>query len=335
MLHFLIILLGLCGALLCIHIYQKKREPKPLVCPLGADCNTVLKSDFSTFYGIGLEFFGMLYYAFIAGSYALTLVVPDLQNPLTYFILFGMSLSAFLFSIYLIFIQAVVIKSWCSWCLTSAGITTLILIFSITGVVVSDISFIPILEFLKHPLLLMHLIGFALGVGGATINDILFFKFLKDYKISTKEESTLKIMSETIWVGLALLIISGIGLYLPNAQALNESSKFLVKVIVVAIITLNGAFLNLYVAPHLKKITFKDEHTKTTPSNNLRKISFISGAISFVSWYTAFFLGTISSAPLSFFELFGIYLALILGASILSLFIEKVYCTHTLSTKVQ
>lgn len=333
MLDFFIVLLGLLGTLLCMHIYQKKREPKPLVCPLGADCNTVLKSDFSTFYGIGLEFFGMLYYGFIAIAYALTVAIPDLQTPLVYFILFGMSLSAFLFSIYLIFIQAVVIKSWCSWCLTSAGITALILICSIVGVVMSDISFIPILEFLKHPLLLMHLIGFALGVGGATINDILFFRFLKDYRISQKEDSTLKIMSETIWVGLGLLIISGIGLYLPNTEALNESSKFLVKAIVVGIITINGAFLNLYIAPHLRKITFKDAHTKTTPVTHLRKIAFISGAISFVSWYTAFFLGTISSAPFSFLELFGIYILLIIGASIFSLFIEKVYCTHEYSTK--
>lgn len=331
----LIVILGLLGISLCIHIYQKKREPKPLVCMLGADCNTVLKSDFSSFYGIGLEVFGFIYYGLIALVYGLTIGIPELQNPILYFILFGMSASAFLFSLYLIFVQAVLIKSWCSWCLTSAFLTTLILIASIIGIVTSNISFIPILEFLKHPLVMLHLLGFALGVGGATINDILFFRFLKDYQISKKENATLKIMSETIWFGLFLAIISGVGLYLPNMEILNESSKFLVKVFIVGIITINGAFLNLYIAPHLIKISFKDAHTKTTPVTHLRKIAFVSGAISFVSWYSVFFLGTIKSAPFTFIELLGIYFILIIGASIISLIVEKIYCTRSDSTKKQ
>lgn len=331
----LIVILGLLGVLLCIHIYQKKREPKPMVCPLGADCHTVLKSDFSSFYGIGLEVFGFMYYGLIATVYALTLGITELQHPTVYFILFLMSASAFMFSLYLIFVQAVLIRSWCSWCITSAFLTTLILIFSIIGIVTSEISFIPILEALKHPILMLHLLGFALGVGGATINDILFFRFLKDYKISQKEHATLKIMSETIWFGLFISIISGIGLYLPNMEVLNESSKFLTKAAIVGIITLNGAFLNLYIAPHLMKITFKDSHTQTTPVGHLRKIAFISGAISFVSWYSAFFLGTIKNAPFSFVELFGIYLIIIIVASLCSLFIEKIYCTRAPSTKQQ
>jgi uncharacterized membrane protein len=335
MLHILIILFSIVGVVLCIQIYHKKRQEKLLVCPLGADCNTVFKSDFSTFYGIHLEIIGMFYYVLIGGFYFLLTISPILQNSVTYFILFIVSFAAFLFSLYLIFVQAVLIKSWCSWCLMSAGLTTLILISSIFGIIIEGISFIPILEFIKHPLVLIHLIGFALGVGGATINDILFFRFLKDYKISHKEDATLKIMSETIWVGLALLIISGIGLYLPNAETLNQSSKFLVKAVVVGIITLNGAFLNLYIAPHLKKITFKDHHTKTTQVSPLRKIAFVSGAISFVSWYTAFFLGTVQSIPLNFIKLFGIYLILVISASVFSLFIEKIYCTHTDSTKIK
>jgi uncharacterized membrane protein len=331
----LIIIFGLLGMLLCIHIYQKKREPKPLVCPIGADCNTVLKSDFSSFYGIGLEILGLIYYGIITLAYGLTLAVPELQIPTIYFLLFIMSVSAFLFSLYLIFVQAVLIKSWCSWCLTSAFLTTLILIASIIGIVNSNISFIPILEFLKHPILILHLLGFALGVGGATINDILFFRFLKDYKISEKEHSTLKVMSETIWFGLFLSIVSGIGLYLPNMEILNESSKFLTKAAIVGIITLNGAFLNLYIAPHLMKIRFKDSHRQTTSTNKMRKIAFVSGAISFVSWYSAFFLGTIKSIPLSFLQLFGIYFILIILASLLSLLVEKIYCTHSYSTKKQ
>lgn len=323
-----IIILGLLGIALCFKIYNEKNQGGHMVCPLDADCKTVLHSDFSTFFGIRLEVFGILYYTLTAISYASLLAFPILQTPVAYFVLFGMSLSAFLFSLYLVWIQGFVLKSWCSWCLMSAIITMSILMGTLVGVSVANISFIPILEYLRHPLLVMHLIGFALGVGGATINDVLFFRFLKDYKISQKENAVLKIMSETIWLGLLILIISGIGLYVQNMEALNESSKFLVKATVVGIITLNGAFLNLYIAPHLMKVSFKDSHTKTNPVTHFRKLAFVSGAISFVSWYTAFILGTIKSIPLSYLELFGIYLVLVIGAIIFSLFIEKIYCSQ-------
>ena len=333
MFNLLIITLGIIGILLCLKIYNKKKQAQPLVCMLGADCNTVLKSDFSTFFGIKLELLGMVYYTLIAASYALVFSIPSLQTPLLYFILFGISFVAFLFSGYLISIQAFALKSWCSWCLISAGVTTLILISSILGVHFSDISFIPILEAIKHPLVILHLLGFALGVGGATINDVLFFRFLKDYKISESENEILKMLSQIIWAGLAISIISGLGLYLPNAEALNESSKFLLKVIVVAVVTINGIFLNLSVAPHLVKLSFNDEMTKTTQSNHLRKMAFASGAVSFVSWYSAFFLGTVKSLPFSLLQLIGIYAGLLCVGIIIALITEKKYCTQPISTK--
>ncbi len=332
MFNILIIVLGIIGVLLCFKIYKKKKETQPLVCMLGADCNLVLKSDFSRFFGIKLEIVGFIYYGLIALAYTLVAFIPLLQTPLVYFILFGVSFAAFLFSIYLVSIQAFALNSWCSWCLISAGLTATILISSILGVYVSGINFIPILVAIKHPLVILHLIGFALGVGGATINDVMFFKFLKDYKISEAENDILKSLSQIIWAGLAISIISGLGLYLQNAEVLNESSKFLLKVIVVGVITLNGIFLNLSVAPHLVKLSFNDEITKTTQSNHLRKMAFASGAISFISWYTAFFLGTLQSLPFSLIQLVGIYLGLLCIGIIISLIMEKKYCTQTIST---
>ena len=323
-----IILLSLLGVYLCIKIYTEKDQGAQMVCPLDADCNTVLHSNFSNFFGIRLEVFGFLYYILIALSYALLFAFPFLQNPIYYFILFGLSLAAFLFSLYLIWIQFLILKSWCSWCLMSATLTMLILIFTIIGVSLENISFIPILEYLQQPLVIMHLLGFALGVGGATIADILFFRFLKDSKISEKESSVLSVMSQTIWLGLLILVLSGIGLYIPNTEVLNESVRFLVKTTIVGIIVLNGAFLNLYVAPHLLKISFKDSLTKTCSINNLRKFAFVSGAISFVSWYTAFILGIIGEVKLSFAELFGIYLIILVIAIVFGLLVEKIYCSH-------
>ncbi len=131
MIDTIIIILAALGVLLCYQIYTKKKSPKPMVCPLKADCSTVLKSDFSTLFGIDLIWYGFAYYSVIALSYTSTLIVPELHVPLFYNSLVAISAGAFLFSMYLTAIQAFKIKSWCSWCLTSALLSTLILICSL------------------------------------------------------------------------------------------------------------------------------------------------------------------------------------------------------------
>lgn len=198
-------------------------------------------------------------------------------------------------------------------------------------------TFIPLLEFLKTPLLIMHLVGFALGVGGATITDILFYRFLKDFKITKEEDSIFQVMSQVIWAGLFIAIISGLGLYLPNAEALNESVKFLVKVIVVAVVTINGAVLNLVVSPRLVDMSFKNEDemknsVDVKKTARFRKIAFALGAISIVSWYSAAILGAIESVSISFGELLGIYIGILIIAIIGSQIAENLFYKKANST---
>jgi uncharacterized membrane protein len=327
--YIFIIIFAVWGVFLTLKIYKEKKEEKnrPMVCPLGANCHSVLTSEFSSFLGIGLELFGTLYYGLIAVSYGTILIFPQLMTPYTAFILTGLTIGAFLFSIYLTFVQAFYLKNWCTWCLLSAGLSTLIFILTLIAVIAAEISFIPILEMFKTPITLLHLLGFALGVGGATISDIMFFKFLKDFKISEVEEKILRIMSQVIWVGLFIAVVSGIGLYLPNTETLNESSKFLVKSTIILIITLNGALLNLYISPNLVKMSFTENVVNVKKSATFRKIAFASGAVSFVSWYTAFILGSLKSVPLTYLELLSVYVGLVLIAIIGSQILEKTLWT--------
>ncbi len=131
----IIIVLGILGFLLCVKIYRKKRGPKPLVCPLKGDCDSVIKSDYSKLFGIGLEVYGLAYYGLITLSYLLMYLSPELHAPSFYMPLLMISTGAFLFSMYLTGVQAFKIKSWCTWCLTSAGISTLIAIVSYIKIV--------------------------------------------------------------------------------------------------------------------------------------------------------------------------------------------------------
>ncbi len=125
----LISLLGLAGFLIAAFIYRKKKLKQKLVCPMRADCDTVIHSDYSRIFGIPVEILGMIYYAFIGLTYSLISISNLWTVPIAYF-LFAVSLFSVIFSIYLISIQMFVIKNWCSWCMYSAGITILILIFS-------------------------------------------------------------------------------------------------------------------------------------------------------------------------------------------------------------
>ena len=129
-------------------------------------------------------------------------------------------------------------------------------------------------------------------------------------------------VSEVVWFGLALLVISGIGLYLPEMAHLNESPKFLVKMIVVGVIIVNGVFLNLKISPQLVKISFGGKH-KMGELRGFRKLAFALGAVSLTSWFSAFILGIFRSVPLSFIHLLAIYIIALAIAVSLSQILES------------
>ncbi|MEX2054859.1 MAG: hypothetical protein WD972_01630, partial [Candidatus Andersenbacteria bacterium] len=222
------------------------------------------------------------------------------------------STSAFLFSLYLTFIQGVTLRQWCTWCLCSAALCTLIFLLNLSTF---NYNIIPLLAEWQRPILALHLLGIAFGLGGASITDTLFFKFLKDWRISHEESNVMKTLSQVIWLGIAIVVVSGVGLYLPQADYLNHSSKFLLKMVVVGVIIVNGAFLNLFISPQLTSISFGGPNYMARGKlHRLRQIAFALGSISATSWYTAFILGIVRNIPLPFTMLLIIYLCLLAGA---------------------
>jgi hypothetical protein len=49
----------------------------------------------------------------------------------------------------------------------------------------------------------MHLLGVVLGLGGATIADLLFFKFLREFEISKKDAEILRLLSRVIVIAFS------------------------------------------------------------------------------------------------------------------------------------
>lgn len=163
-----------------------------------------------------------------------------------------------------------------------------------------------------------HLVGVVLGFGGALISDILFFKFLKDFKITNNEASILHALSKVIWFGIGVIVLSGFFLFLSDIERYSMSSKFLTKMSVVAIIIINGIVLNFVVTPKLTSIAFGE-----LKGSAIRRIAFACGAVSITSWWAAFILGLMKTSPAPLHVMFSTYLFILAGAIIGSQILEK------------
>lgn len=164
----------------------------------------------------------------------------------------------------------------------------------------------------KSIIIIIHAIGAAIGVGSATISDVTFFDFLKDGRVDAKESSVFQIFTKTIWLALGILILSGIALFLSNPEFYAQSPKFILKMGIVGILTLNGMLMTGYLHRNMEKLNFQ------TPGNiRLKRTAMISGAISISSWYVAFILGSLRSLPIRFYEGLIIYgLVLFIGVGV-------------------
>lgn len=310
-------LLGILGFGLSLYIHHKKSGREKMVCYIGQDCDAVVHSEYSRFLGVPVEILGMAYYAATALATLAFLVRPELATIPAVFWALAPTAAAFLFSLYLTFIQGFVLREWCEWCLVSAGLSAAIFALSLLVVPVGLVEF---LAGARTPLLVLHGLAAATGVGAATVTDVLFFKFLRDLRISEEEAGILKSVSQVIWLALAALVITGFALWLPEAERLNQSAKFLVKMIAVAVIIVNGSLLNLWIAPRLIRISFGQRHEHLPGElRRARRFAFALGAVSITSWYSAFVLGSLhGDLAIGFAPLLALYAAAVLAAVAMS-----------------
>lgn len=119
-----ILLLAFLGFIDAGYISWKKKRKEKLVCFLGSDCNTVVKSSYATLFGVDNTLIGMMYYASI---FFLFLIQSFVVLP--FFVTLGVlivSAIAALTSLYLLVIQLFVLKEWCDYCMIAAVINILL-----------------------------------------------------------------------------------------------------------------------------------------------------------------------------------------------------------------
>jgi uncharacterized membrane protein len=122
--------LAVLGLLVSIYMTIYKVTSNNSMCLGSGDCSTVNSSKYSEVNGIPVAVFGVL-------GYAAILVVHFFENRNRFFkqngtlIIFGMALTGFLFTLWLIYVEVAILNALCPFCVTSQTAMTLIFMIAV------------------------------------------------------------------------------------------------------------------------------------------------------------------------------------------------------------
>jgi hypothetical protein len=180
---------------------------------------------------------------------------------------------------------------------------------------------------LKAVLLFVHVIGVALGLGAATLIDLLVVRMLVAGKIAPSQPGFIQFASAIVPAGLALLWLSGLGLlayYSAFDLAALQNPKVWTKVAIVAVLTLNGLFIHAVVLPLIARQTGRRLFDGISEVS--KSLLLTAGAVSITSWYVPLFLAV--SKPMNFVvpaqAILGSYVVLLAVAVIASQLLARI-----------
>ena len=137
-------------------------------------------------------------------------------------------------------------------------------------------------------LITIHLIGVALGVGGATFGGILYLKALKDSKIDTMEGEWLSVIFTTLRVGLVIVVLSGFGFFIEYRMTGQEERlldpPLWAKLTIILILVSNALLIQMRKMP-----------------------MWLGEGLSITSWYGALALGIMRDADYSYWTFLIFY----------------------------
>jgi uncharacterized membrane protein/glutaredoxin len=121
-------LLALVGLAVASYLAYVEITHVPAVCGPVGDCNVVQTSAYALFLGIPVAVWGVLFYLAVLALWAGHRYLVGRLAHLSLLGLLGLTLFGALFSIYLTCLELFAIRAICSWCLTSALITTILML---------------------------------------------------------------------------------------------------------------------------------------------------------------------------------------------------------------
>ncbi|MDP2933241.1 MAG: vitamin K epoxide reductase family protein [bacterium] len=125
---YVILALSLLGLVDAVYLTYSSLRGGELTCPLTGGCDIVTTSSYSHIAGVPIALMGVLYYLSV---FVLALLIVRTKDTKGFRFIFYLSSLAFLFSLYLAYIQFFVLHTLCQYCLTSVVVSTLIFIVSL------------------------------------------------------------------------------------------------------------------------------------------------------------------------------------------------------------
>lgn len=171
-----------------------------------------------------------------------------------------------------------------------------------------------------QPLIVVaHVVGAAIGVGGALATDSVFLRAIRNRRISSEQFVLIRAVSDVVLVGLGLVALTGVALVLLSPELINQAA-FLAKMLIVVVLLVNGLLFHLVALPYLTR--HRDQWLGSEVLSRGRRIAFATtGALSGVSWLGALILGASDPPEVGLPVKVAIYFVIAVGASILAFLI--------------
>ena len=122
------------GLLVSIYMTIYKVTSNDSMCLGSGDCSTVNASRYSEVNGIPVAVFGMI-------GYLAILAVHYFENRNRFFkqngtlMIFGMALTGFIFTVWLVYVEVALLKAICPFCVTSQVTMTIIFMIAVTRLI--------------------------------------------------------------------------------------------------------------------------------------------------------------------------------------------------------
>jgi len=136
----------------------------------------------------------------------------------------------------------------------------------------------------------LHFLGLAFGLGGATLAFIISIKAEKDLDIRKAQMKLMPAISKLIWIGLGLLIISGVLLPVYIKWPLNKQ-LLIIKHIFVAWIVIIGIMINSSVA----NLQYLSPKSRQKPSEHFLKTKRLVKGLSTINLFLWYIVTILSS----------------------------------------
>ena len=168
-----------------------------------------------------------------------------------------------------------------------------------------------------HLILIAHLFGLALGMGGASTIDSIFLVACRRKRVTPELVNVIHAAAGLVAAAMVLLAVSGGAFFLVGAE---PSPKFWAKLIIVGIACLNGLVAHQLIFPLI-------EQACETGNGSLSfrpwpaRLAAATAAISGVSWSAAMILGSWHGLKLGMTPILAAYGVILFGAIVFSAFV--------------